>query len=65
MILSIALEANEEATNIGFAKALIDTGCFSVFDLCEISCYLNTYCTARIVEPKCEQSNTAKGGVQK
>lgn len=57
MKLSIELEAREQATNIGLAKALIDTGCFSALDLGEISCYLNIYCATRNAAPKCEMPN--------
>lgn len=52
MKLYIEFESNEAMTNIGFAKALIDTKWFSELDLCEISCYLNTYSLARTAEPK-------------
>ena len=64
MKLFIEFEGNETMTSIGFVKALIDTKWFRDFDLCEIGCYLNTYCTARNVEAKCELGNIAKGGVQ-
>jgi hypothetical protein len=57
-------EGNETMTSIGFVKALIDTKWFRDFDLCEINCYLNTYCTARNAEPKSGLGNIAKGGVE-
>ena len=64
MKLIAEFEGNETMTSIGFVKALIDTNWFRDFDLCEISCYLNTYCTARAAEPKCELSNIAKGSAE-
>lgn len=62
MKLIAEFEGKETMTSIGFVKALIDTKWFRDFDLCEISCYLNTYCTARNAEPKCGLANIAKGG---
>jgi hypothetical protein len=62
MKLIAEFEGNENMTSIGFVKALIDTKWFRTFDLCEITCYLNTYCAARNVEPKSGLSNVAKGG---
>lgn len=62
MKLMAEFEGNENMTSIGFVKALIDTKWFRDFDLCEIACYLNTYCTARSVEPKCGLANVAEGG---
>ena len=64
MKLTVDFEHNETMTNIGFAKALVDCKFFTPFDLCEISCYLNTYCTARNVEPKCEMPNIEEGGAE-
>lgn len=60
MKLIAELEGNEKITSIGFVKALIDTKWFRDFDLREISCYLNIYCTARNAEPKCELENIAE-----
>ena len=62
MKLIAEFEGNETMTSIGFVKALIDAKWFRDFDLCEISCYLNTYCTARNAESKCGLANIAKGG---
>lgn len=62
MKLIAEFEGNETMTSIGFVKALIDTKWFRNFDLCEISCYLNTYCTARSAEPQSGLANIANGG---
>ena len=65
MKLIVELEGNETMTSLGFVKALIDTNWFRAFDLCEINCYLNTYCIARNAEPKCELTDMLKGGDEK
>ena len=50
MILSIELESNEQMTNIGFAKAIIDKGVFRTWELDEIGDYLKLYSNARAKE---------------
>ena len=61
MKLIIEFEGDETMTNIGMAKALIDTNCFNSNDLSEIGQYLQIYSNARITE---EIRDIEKGGVQ-
>jgi hypothetical protein len=64
MKLIAELENNEKMTGIGFVNALVDTQWFGVRDLCEINSYLNTYCTARSLEPQIGLANVSKGGAE-
>ena len=59
MKLSVEYEGNEMMTNIGMAKALIETNCFNSNDLSEIGQYLQIYSNARITE---EIRGILKGG---
>ena len=59
MKLIAEFEGNETMTNIGMAKALIDTNFFNSNDLSEIGQYLQIYSNARFTE---EISVIEKGG---
>ena len=59
MKLTVEYEGNEMMTNIGMAKALIETNCFNSKDLSEIGQYLQIYSNARITE---EIRGISKGG---
>lgn len=61
MKLTFEIEGNEKMTNIGMAKALIDTQCFTSNDLSEIGQYLQIYSNARITE---EIRGIEKGGAE-
>lgn len=50
MKLFVEFEGNETMTNIGFAKAIIDTDCFRASDLQEVGNYLILYSDARAKE---------------
>lgn len=50
MKLIVKFEGNEMMTNIGMAKAIIDTQHFNSNDLSEIGQYLQIYSNARITE---------------
>lgn len=50
MLLTVNFEGNEKMTNIGFAKAIIDTDYFTTSDLDEIGRYLILYSQARAKE---------------
>lgn len=65
MMLTITFEGNEKMTNIGFAKAMIDTNCFKTSDLQEIGNYLILYSNARGKESLECACLTYKGGESK
>ena len=50
MKLTVEFEPKETMTNIGFAKAIIDTDCFKPSDLQEIGNYLMIYSNTRAIE---------------
>ena len=52
MKLTLEFEGNEKMTNIGLAKAIIDTEHFEAADLCEIGRYLIIYSESRTSEPR-------------
>jgi len=62
--LTVDFEINEKMTNIGFAKAVIDTDCFKVSDLQEIGNYLMIYANARANESLERACVEYKGGAE-
>lgn len=66
MKLTVEFEGNEKMTNIGLAKAIIDTEHFEAADLCEIGRYLIIYSESRTNEKLLHPCafRTMKGGAE-
>ena len=64
MKLIVEFEGNEKMTNIGLAKAIIDTNIFDASDLQELGNYLMIYSTARAKESLERACVKMKGGAE-
>ena len=64
MRLTVEFEGNEVMTNIGFAKAIIDTNSFKPSDLQELGTYLTVYSDARAKESLERACVKYKGGAE-